>query len=203
MPTLAELRARSGPKPLPKATRTVTLVEGQHLLDDAQRLQEEHADLSTSVRRLGEDGERTGPPPKAGEGSQVPARLAEITEELAAVVDRLGDHQAELGLHGVPGGDWQRFKDENPPREDNAADLRLTAGVCNSSALFAALGRFVATWNDEKVADGDWDSWLAESITYADRRDLVSAVVDMHEAGLARAPKLRNSSLPTENSETN
>src|SRR3546814_17618114 len=70
---------------------------------------------------------------------------------------------------GLDGGAWQRWKDLHPPREDNRADLQLTGGLCDSSALFGDLATFVESWNGEKVADGDWDGWLAESITYADQ----------------------------------
>ncbi len=206
MPTLAELRAQNGPKPLPRAERTVTLIEGQHLLADAQRLTEELEDLQAAGRSVDEDGNRTGPPPKAGAGAKAARertkRMEQIPDELSAIVSRLGEFQGVVGLTGMTGGDWQRFKDEHPPREDNRADLRLTGGHCNSTAVFEALGTFVTTWNGENVAEGDWDSWLAERITYADRRDLITAVVSMHEQAMNRAPKSPSSSSTTASSAT-
>lgn len=201
MPTLAELRAQSGPQPLPRASKVVTLIEGQHLLAESQKLAVELEDIVVQASRLDEEGQRTGPPRKAGEKSDLPPRVDEIRAEQAALLDRLADYQGEVGLQGITGGDWQRFKDQNPARLDNSSDQRLTASLCDSSALFEALGRFVATWNGEPVAPDDWDKWLAERITYADRRDLVSTVVDLHEKGLARAPKLRTSSPTTGSSE--
>lgn len=201
MPTLAELRAQTGPQPLPRATRVVTLIEGQHLLAESQQLRDEALDLAAEASNFDEEGNRTGPPPKAGQGAKDAARrekrLKEIQTAQASMLDRLAEFQGEIGLHGISGGDWQRFKDDNPPREDNTADVRLTGGVCDSSAVFKALGRFIASWDGEKVASGDWDSWLAERITYADRRDLVTDVVKMHEEGLARSPKLRTGSPTT------
>jgi len=201
MPTLAELRAQTGPQPLPRATRVVTLIEGQHLLAESQQLREEALDLAAAGSHFDEEGNRTGPPPKAGQGAKDAAkrekRVKEIREALASMIDRLAEFQGEIGLRGISGGDWQRFKDDHPPREDNTADVQIALGVCDSSAVFKALGRFVASWNSEDVADGDWDSWLAERITYADRRDLVTDVVKMHEEGLARSPKLRTGSPTT------
>lgn len=201
MPTLAELRAQTGPQPLPRATRIVTLIEGQHLLAESAALRDEALDLAAAASTHDEEGNRTGPPPKAGQGAKDAAkrtkRLEEIRKAQASMFDRLAEFQGEVGLTGISGGDWQRFKDANPPREDNAADVQFTGGVCDSSALFKTLGRYVKTWNGEDVADGDWDSWLAERITYADRRDLVAAVVGMHEEGLARSPKLRTGSPTT------
>lgn len=206
MPTLAELRAQSGPKPLPRAERTVTLIEGQHLLADAQRLSEERDDLLAAGRRADDDGNPIGPPQKAGQGAKESRerakRLEEIPGEMAAIVARLGDHQGEIGLTGLTGGDWQRFKDDNPPREDNKADVVYARAHCNATAVFEALGRFVATWDGEAVTQADWDGWLAERITYADRRELITEVVMLHEQGMNRAPKLPRSSSTTASSET-
>lgn len=213
MPTLAELRAMSGPQPLPRATKVVTLVEGQHLLAEMENIDEERTALTVEKTRLrarasGEaDGERTGPPRKAGEGSQVAGRIAEIDARLAVlkdrsgeIVDDLAEVQGEIGLRGITGGEWQRFKDENPPREDNAQDARYAGSNCNSAVLFADLGRFVATWDGEDVTASDWAGWLAERITYADRRDMVAVVVRMHEDGLARSPKFQSGSALTSRS---
>lgn len=199
-PTLAELRARTGPKPRPKATRRVTLVEGQHLLDESRRLHEELVDLMASMAGAVDNPERTGPPRKAGAKSD--PRIAEIEEAQSTLLKRLAEHQGEVGLTGLDGGAWQRWKDLHPPREDNRADLQLTGGMCDSSALFGELGKFVESWNGETLTDGDWDGWLAESITYADRRDLVTAVVAMHEESVMRSPFWSSGSSTTKGSVT-
>src|SRR5690349_5134212 len=171
MPTLAELRAQSGPKPLPRTTKTVTLVEGQHLLAETEALVEETQDLAREENRLksettrkDREGETSGPPRKAGAGAsavrrleEIKARLEEIEARLAEIPDELGDFQGEVGLVGMTGGDWQRFKDDNPPREDNRNDLAFAAGMCDSTALFEALGRFAKTWDGEPVSASDWD----------------------------------------------
>lgn len=206
MASLAELRAQSGPAPLPKAEKTVTLIEGQHLLADAERLNEERSDLRVAASREDEEGNPTGPPAKAGQGGKEArersARIKVIDDQLKDIVGNLAEFQSVVGLVGVSGGDWQRFKDANPPREDNPADIRLARGLCNATALFEQLGRYVKTWDGEEVAPDDWDKWLAERITYADRRDLVGEVVMMHEQGLARAPKSPAVSSQTETSAT-
>lgn len=200
MPTLAELRARTGATPRPKATRRVTLVEGQHLLDESRTLHEELVDLIASQPGNIDDTERTGPPRKAG--AKTDPRIAEIETAQASLLERLAAHQGEIGLIGLDGGAWQRWKDLHPPREDNRADLFLTGDRCNSSDLFADLGTFVESWNTEQLAEGDWDGWLADSITYADRRDLVKAVVDMHEESVVRSPFFSSGSSGTPTSAT-
>lgn len=202
MPTLAELRAQAGPQPLPRAHKVVTLIEGQHLLARSKRLDEELLDLAAQASRTDAEGERTGPPRKAGEGADLGPRAEEIRTEQTELLNDLANFQGEVGLRGLSGGEWQRFKDDHPPREDNTADVRLAGAMCNSSDLFAALGRFVASWNGDDVAPDDWDKWLAERIIYADRRDLVTEVVKMHEDGLTRSPKLRTSSSTTGTSAT-
>lgn len=202
MPTLAELRAQTGPKPLPRQTKVVTLVEGQHLLAEAQQLADELITIAAKASGVDEDGERTGPPRKAGQGAQLPARADEIKTRQAEILADLAQFQGELGLTGIEGGDWQRFKDANPPREGNPQDLRYTGGRCNAGAVFAALGRFVASWDGDAVNADDWDTWLAERITYADRRDMIAVVVGMHEDGLAQSPNFQRSSSTTRTSAT-
>lgn len=206
MPTLAELRAQTGPKPLPKATRTVTLIEGQHLLARQEELKEEHLDLLMQADRDAGQAERDGRKrtQKAGQKPEpsLPPRAEEIKTEIRAVGGKLAEFQSEVGLSGLEGGEWQRYKDAHPPREGSDADQQLADGKCNASALFADLGRFVVSWEGDELADGDWNGWLAERICYADRRDLVTAVVEMHETRLERVPKSPSSSSPTESSET-
>lgn len=205
-PTLAELRAQTGPKPLPKSTRTVTLIEGQHLLAESQRLEEERIDVLVKAERDAERAEDDGRQrtQKAGQKPEPsePPRVAEIRAEQKAISERLAQFQAEIGLQGFTGGDWQRYKDDHPPREDNEHDRLLTGGLCNATDLFNDLGRFVTTWEGDELADGDWNNWLAERICYADRRDMVRDVVELHERSLPRIPKSPSASSSMETSAT-
>lgn len=216
MPTLAELRAQSGPQPLPRKTVAVTLVEGQHLLAEMEELTQEAMDLTREknnlekdISRRNADGERTGAPRKAGEGAADVRRLEEVESRLAAIeqrseelVDGLAEFQGEVGIVGFTGGKWEQFKEDHPPREDNVADNRYALGYCDSAALFGALGKFVKSWGGEELSPSDWGDWLAERITYADRRDLVTEIVGLHEKKINRAPKSRSASPTTSPSET-
>lgn len=197
MPTLAELRAQGGRAARPKSTVAVTLVTGQHLLDQQKRLQDELFDVLAKAPRTDDNGETTGPPRKASQ-KDLPPRAAEIRSEIVALYEQLSEHQGEVTLTGaLADGEWVRWKDEHPPREDNEADARIAGGFCNSSDLYDTLGRFVSAWDGEPVAEGDWDAWLGERITFADKRDLVTAVVEMYEAKVSRAPKSPSSSSTT------
>lgn len=202
MVSLAELKAEAGPEPRPVATVTVTLVRGQHLLDESNRLRERLVDVLARAEVSEEEAESRAAAQKWSETAE-PDEAEAIKAEHATILPRLAEYQADLGLVGISGGDWQRFKEEHPPRKDNAADQRLTGSWCDADALFAALGRFVSTWDGEPVQPGAWDEWLAEKICYADRRDLVSTVVDMYETRVNRIPKSSSDLFGTPTSETN
>lgn len=172
--TLAELRA-SREKKLP--TRIATVCLDLEALADAQRLQAEKENVLLEARRHNDDGD--GPPARLGE--TIPPRVAEIEAELSALWDRMRESEGELLLRAIPGGEWQRWKDEHPPRDDNRTDEQTTFGVCNGQDLLNDLGRFVVSWNGEQLAEGDWDTWLADQIAPADLAALVGLVVEMHE----------------------
>lgn len=205
MPTLAELRAQTGPKPLPRATATVTLIEGQHLLARSQELQEQLADLLMQIERDREAAQEDGRDRTRKAGQKPDAedpRVEELRVEMRAVVAQLSDFQEQVELEGLEGGAWQRYKDNHPPREDNKADRKLAGDLCNSTDVFNDLGQFVKKWKGEALQPDDWNGWLAERICYADRRDLVTEVVDMHESRLPRSLKLPSSASSTESSAT-
>lgn len=198
MPTLAELRARKS-KALPTHSQVITL--DQDLIADVQRLESERNDLLADASRVGEDGERNGPPRKAGEGSRIPARLEAIDVELGALYDRIRESEGELILRGISGGEWQLWKDEHPPREGNVTDQRIGWGLLNASDLLADLGRFAVSWDGDALAEGDWPM-LADQMPPGDLRELVNAVVAMHERSGVRIPKSLSGSSTTEDSAT-
>lgn len=196
MPTLAELRAQGGQAPRPRSTHTVTLITGQHLLDEQKRLNDDLLDLLAKAARTGDDDEAAARTRKGGQKS-LPPRAAEIRQEIAALHGRLAEHQGQITLVGnLSDGEWLRWKDAHPPREDSEADQRLGGGLCNTSDLYADLGLFVAEWNGETLAEGDWLK-VGEQITFADKRDLVTEVVDLYETRLNRAPKSLSDSSET------
>lgn len=198
MPTLAELRARKH-KALPTHAQRITL--DQELIADVQRLETEKNDLKTQTIRVDADGERTGAPRKSGEGGEAVARIAQIDAELDSLYDRISDSEGELLLRGISGGDWQRWKDEHPPREGNVTDKRVAFGLCNATDLLNDLGRFAVSWDGEDLAESDWQM-LTEQIPPGDLRDLVSKVVNMHERSGVRIPKSSSGSSAKDSSAT-
>lgn len=184
MPTATELLARAS-VPKPRAERTVTLVEAQHLYARQLRLFEEAAEIGDG-KASADDENRTGEPRKAGERGN--PRLDEIRAEVAELKEQLAEHQSVVSLEGMSGGEWQNWKDEHPPREGNDDDDTL-GGLCNTSDLLAHLGRFVAGWDGDGIDAAKWDGGLAANVCYMSLRDLVVDVIDMHEVSFPKATR--------------
>ncbi|MBM7518271.1 hypothetical protein [Nocardioides nitrophenolicus] len=197
--SLSDLLADSAPAPLPKASLTVTLIEGQHILDEIAELDERLQDAVAASRRTNASGERTGPPRKAGETAPDIAAIGKQSEDALA---RLAAFQVKIGLTGTSSGEWHRWKDEHPPRKESAGDINVTHGWCNSVDLFDDLGKYVSHWDGAEVPEGAWDAKLAEKVTYADRRALTTKVVEMFEQGVNRVPFSSSGSSTTEDSAT-
>lgn len=191
---LAELRASAKPT-RPTFVKRLTL--DIELIADIERLQTEKQDLLHEAEaHKGDDAK----PRKGGAG--VGPRLAEVDQELVALFAKMRESEGELLIRGMTGGEWQRWKDEHPPREDNVTDETVAGGICNASALLADLGKYAAEWNGEALAEGDWSGWMADMIAPGDLRDLVAAFVWNHEKSGVRIPKSLTELSPTEPSET-
>lgn len=171
--SLADLKAK--PKQLP--TRTVRICLDLEALAAVQRLDAERRDLELESQQPAEGDQR---PKRVGEGPN--PRIAEIVAEIAALWDTMRESEGDLLLRAVSGGDWQRFKDDNPARENSKTDEAITYGICDSSALLADLGRYVVSWNAEPFEPGAWDDWFAAQVAPADLSELCSTVVQIHEA---------------------
>lgn len=207
--TMAELLVEAGPAPLPTATRTITLIKGQHLAEEVETLRNELMDFLASetedeaaeriaeeqarVRKLGAATDEA-PRPDASTIEKVRARKRELDDELA-------DYQYDVELVGVASGEWVQFKEANPPREGNAEDLRVAGGRCSYVAVLNDLGRYVAKIDGEDVEPGQWKKF-ATLVHHSSLEDLVTAVVAMYETRLDRVPKSRSASSTTERSET-
>lgn len=202
MPTIAELRerAKGGPVPLPRHSEKVTLTTGQHILDRLGALARERADLEWEIARRDANPEDFAPLKSGEKGPGV--RLEQVKAEEASLYGTLAEHQGVVGLTGMKAGEWQRWKDDHPARPDNDTDERVTAGFCSFAALLDNLGKFVTSWDDEDLEPGAWDAWLSDQVATADHRELVRAVVEMHEIRVRSVPKSSTASSSTESSET-
>lgn len=189
MPSLSELLAMPGDD-RPETTTTVTLIKGQHLINEERRLVDEHNDILAKAEQRARDAEEgNAGPRKSAEGGGSAERLEELKGQIAAIQSRLAELQGDVGLVGFDAGEWQRYKDDHPPRKDSRDDQLVGGGWVNATDLLNDLGLFVRTWDGEPLAEGNWDMSLAKKVTPADLAQLVRDVVAMHQSRLPRAPK--------------
>jgi hypothetical protein len=187
-PSLDDLRAKKAALKGAARTKTasVSLVTADALVSEIEALRQERIDILMSVAREDEDGNRNGPPRKAGEKG-IPPRIEEIDARIVAANDELANHQGEVGyIPAMTTGEWIRWKDEHPPREDNLFDAHRAGGYCNATDLIATLGKFVTHWNGQELARGEWDEWLCDAILPRDVQVLATCVVALYETGIER-----------------
>lgn len=183
--TLADLRANP---PKSRAERSVTICLAPHLVAEVQALTEELAALPAAARVVDPDGEPTaGPPRRVGQAAEHP-RAVEIKARLADLLDEMAEHEGELRVRATTDGEWRRWTNDNPARDEeqagHARDQEVTFGYCNSDALIDDLGRYAHTWNGEPLAPGDWADVLEPNIAGPDLKQIATAVVAMHESRL-------------------
>jgi hypothetical protein len=156
-----------------------------------------------TAARVDEEGERVGPPRKAGQ-SAVPPRVEEIDARTVAAHDELASHQGEITYApAMTTGEWIRWKDQHPPRDESLLDAQRAAGYCNATDLIATLGKFITHWNGQELAAGEWDEWLCDAILPRDVQVLATCVVALYETGIDRiVPKSLTGSSTTEPSAT-
>lgn len=178
--SLAELRA-SAHTSLPERAYALCLAQG--LVAEAQSLQLERDYLAVPA---GDDGEQQGSPKRNGEGPN--PRLAEIDARLEELWAEMREHTGELRLRAIPAGEWRRWVDTHPAREDNKVDESAAYGFCDADALLADLAKYVQSWNGDPLAEGDWE-FIANRAAAGDLKELCRVVVQMHEVQGAQAPK--------------
>jgi hypothetical protein len=159
-----------------------------------------------------DDAPSDKPKRKMGQGAEDP-RVAEIQAELESLNDVMLEHTGRVTVaKTISQGDWRRWADANPPREEgrdakgrpmiSAFDIAVTGGSCNGSALLERLGDFVTEWNGEPLSEGQWD-WLREQMPAGDQKEAARWVVSFYEVeGAKAAPKLPSGSPATRQKST-
>lgn len=182
--SLAQIRESTNTG-LPRRSQRLCLATG--LLAEMQSLTVELAEV------LSRSSDPDEPRPPTRLNTPESPRAAEIRTRMAELDAELGEHTGELVIQGVDDGEWGRWADNNPPRDEGQPgyerDLRWAYGICNADALKDDLGRYALTWNGEPLADGDWDV-IRERAAPGDLKDLCKTVVMMHETAVD-LPKLR------------
>lgn len=192
--SLADLRAEKATQSLP--TRVMPICLNQELIADVQRLEAEKRDLLIDAARKPADDDQDAPPQRLAGPAATPPRVSEIDTELEALYDRMREYEGELLLRAIPGGEWQRWKDAHPARENNPTDADIGFGLCNAVDLLDTLDKFAAEWNGEPFGPGEWTDWFVQKVAPADLRDICANVVSLHEQRVS-VPKSQSSSSGT------
>lgn len=183
--SLAQLR-ESTTTGLPRRSQRMCLATG--LLAEMQSLTSELAEVLAHPA-TDEDGPR---PPKRLNPIESP-RAVEIKARMAELDAELAEHTGELVIQGVDDGEWGRWADAHPPREEGEKghdrDLRHAYGIVNADDLKADLGRYAVSWNGDPLGEGDWD-FIRANAAPGDLKELCQTVVMMHETAVD-LPKLR------------
>lgn len=135
------------------------------------------------------DGEKAGPPKRAGHVSRLPeleAKAAELAEAADKVRERIADNNVRLQLRAMEGGKWRQWAAQHPPRDEEidpqgaARDAKWAAGHVNIDDLAADLHQFVTRYNDEEPSEA-WAAFVQANGAPAHLVIAASKVVGMHE----------------------
>lgn len=146
--------------------------------------------LRVARREAEKRAEGEAPPLRTGQKSPVAAAEKEAEKRAAecdAIRERIKDASVSMRLRGKPLGEWRRWANAHPAREEGEPgaefDRTWAAGFCDLDALIRDLPSFVARYNDEEPSE-EWAAFVAENGVPADLRNAASALVAMHEQGV-------------------
>lgn len=159
---------------------------------------------ATAAKRgavVAEDGETKGPPRRQGQrtgespkSKKIRKEIDDLDNQLADKWDSIAEYTGNLRLRAFPPSAWIQWVDDHPAREKNARDAEIAAGKCNADDLLAALPEFAATYNDEPIRTGRFDSLIRANAQWADLKGIAQTIVAMHEYEVD-LPKWREDSL--------
>lgn len=173
--TLAELR-ESPHVGLPERSYPICL---------AGKLLAEFEDLDEQFQRALEAEESAGPRKRVGSKSKAKT----IAEQLEKLRDEMEEHTVTVKVRARQQGEWRRWCEEHPAREDSDKDTKVFLGICNADDLVDDLGTYVVAINGEEPKDGDW-AFVAANAVDGDKDGLAKIVASMH-AGSVDIPKSR------------
>ena len=184
--SLADLRAdKAARKPQSLPERAIPLCLAPHLVAEVMSLSMQLDAMPAPT--LDDNGERKGPPARIGLRPE-DAGAREIRDRIRVLLDEMAEYDGVLRVRAIDDGEWRRWVDEHPPRPEGQPghdrDVEVAGGYCNADDLIDSLATYAHSWNGEELADGDWEELLAGNISGADKKDVATAVVTMHESRL-------------------
>ncbi|MFE6645659.1 hypothetical protein ACFVJS_03790 [Nocardioides sp. NPDC057772] len=198
MASLADMRARKAKtgRAIAPLSDVVEICTDPEAFADMARLTDELNELDDRMRLDAQ--RRSDGPRRVAEGDDPDPENVERREKLRADLaearERVKASLGKLKIEAIPGGDWARWKDNHPPRDNAPADAIYGLNLVDTTALLEDLDKWVVSWEDEPLAAGDWEMFAPLS---AELASTVRAVVLLQEQGLSDAPKLLSAASST------
>lgn len=125
-------------------------------------------------------------------------------KQLAAEIDKkraeMEEHVVMVRVRRKDNGEWRRWCEEHPAREDNDGDTNRFGGFCNHDDLIEELGSYVVGIGAETANEDDW-KFISAGAAHGDLVSLAQLVASMQEMGVD-IPKSRTAWLNEVLSET-
>jgi hypothetical protein len=163
--------------PTARTERVYALCLRRDLMAEVDALSGELSSLALAQPEVDEENQ---PPKRKGQGGN--PREKKIRDRLSILADEMEDATGDLRLRAIPDGEWRRWCNEHPARDDDQRDEQIGYGFCNTDDLANDLGMWAASWNGDDLAPDDWPTLFATNAAGGDLKALVSIVVMMQEA---------------------
>lgn len=205
--SLADLRSQR-PKTLP--TREIPICLDWDLTNEMMRLETELGDLRVELAEAKET--KSAAKPKMGEGVDPRIEKIEAIEQrMRDLLDEQRDATGMLTIRAIPGGEWALWKDENPVRWNgtgddrvmNESDRQIGYGLVDSTALLAALGKWLFKWEGDLLDDDADKMATLDAISPGDQNEVCRQLIVLQEGSTPLAPKSPSASSTTETSAAN
>lgn len=179
-----------------RQSKHVGLPERTYPICVAGKLLAEIEALDEEFRRAVEAEEASGGRRRVGSKS----KAATIAQQIDTKRTEMEEHTVTVRVRAHEHGEWRRWCDDHPAREDHDTDQKVFMGLCNADDLIGSLGDYVVAINGEEPKDGDWEFVFANANS-GDRSGLARVVASMHETSVD-IPKSRLAWLNSRRSDT-
>lgn len=161
----------------------------------AGKLLAEINDLDEELRKAVETSEAAG-----RKRMTTKSRARQLADQIEKLRLEMDEHTVMVRVRAKEDGEWRRWCEEHPAREDDDTDQKVFGGRCNHADLIEELGAYVIAISGETPAEGDW-KFIAASAAHGDKVTLALTVASMQESGVD-IPKSRKAWLVDRWSET-
>lgn len=162
----------------------------------AQREQlEKRLDLERDrdQKRPGAVGRKTDATRLVEQIEAIDEKAEALAETADAARDEMAEHMIDVRLRTKENGDWRRWCEAHPAREDEPRDRLYGVAVCNADELIESIGDYVVKIGPDAPAEGDW-AFCASVASPGDLLRFARTLMGMHETAID-LPKSRTAWL--------